>query len=220
MVTDDSEALGEALKRLELLSVVAPSAASSARLLRALRTAPRRQPTASFMPAFFARAWRRPALAIGLAAGLCALGATSVFASAGALPDSPLYAVRNARESVQTAWTWDATNRATLVAGYATSRSAQLEARARRHAGSSKPALTVLVHDIAALMRDATRAAKLAGDGAPTLVRRAGHEVEVQLQDVQQQGTLNTDENRVVTQAISQLQNDDQGQSGGQGNIP
>src|SRR6202165_819094 len=88
----------QAAMQLRQVARIAPSAARVARIRVELRRSHTREagarPTTPRLGL-----WRRPVAGLAFAMMLMALGTTSALAAPSALPDSPLYPVRNMREA-------------------------------------------------------------------------------------------------------------------------
>lgn len=104
---------------------IEPSPASVERIRLALRRVPVREAGArSTTPRL--GLWRRPVMGLAFAMLLLTLGTTSALAAPSALPDSPLYPVRNWREALQVQFAGTSARRATLYAMFAAERTMQL----------------------------------------------------------------------------------------------
>ncbi len=203
------EPLLRAAATVHQLAQVQPSSQASLRIGTALRVAARR----SAQDATPRLVSPRPAVALAIAVALATLGTTSVLASSQALPDSPLYPVRNLQEGVQVQLASNATQRATLYASFATARSGQLRHRAHNHERISPDGLATVLHDIRRLVHQANEEGHSGGPIAQSVVGRAKDQIGQQLNDVQQQGTLSEAENLSIGETIHAVQAEQQGQS-------
>jgi len=152
------------------------------------------------------RGWRRPAFALAFALGLLTLGTTSVFASSGALPDSPLYALRNFREGLQVQLAGSPGQRAVLYAGFAVERSTQLADLLRKNHSAPAPVVGSLLHDIADRAQHANREARDNGQAARHSVNEADGQIGEQLTQLQQEGDFSDSEQDSLTDTLRAVQ--------------
>jgi hypothetical protein len=199
----------QAAESVRQLAAVEPSTAAVERARTALRLAPDRKPRPFHTPGWL---WRRPAVALAFAAMLLAFGTTSVFASAGALPDSPLYAVRNLREGLQVRLAGSSAQRASLYAAFAEERSSQLSQLARDRALRSDVAGTLL-RDITTRVHQANQEAHADGPSARSAVAQVEGQIGQQLNQVQQEAGMSQDES--LKNAIREVESSQSGTAGG-----
>src|ERR1700694_3674253 len=109
--------------------------------------------------------WRRPVAGLAFAVILMALGTTSALAAPSALPDSPLYPVRNVREAVQVKLAGNAAQRAILYANFAAERATQLR-QLVGHKDVTPGVMVTLLRDIASRVHQANQEATAAGPAA------------------------------------------------------
>jgi hypothetical protein len=151
---------------------------------------------------------------MAFAVALLAFGSSSVFASAGALPDSPLYAVRNLREDLQLRLAGSPAQRASLYAGFAAERSSQFQRLALNH--TLRPEVAdALLRDISTRIHQANQEAHADGPGARSEVTQVEVQIGQQLNQVQQDGGLSGSQGESLTNAIRDVQSGQSGQSGG-----
>jgi hypothetical protein len=195
--------------QLRQVSSIEPSPAAVERIRIALRRVPAREVGArSTMPRL--GLWRRPVMALAFAVGLLTLGATSALAAPSALPDSPLYPVRNVEETMQVQLAGTPRERALLYANFAGERTKQLRALARQH-GYSADVATTLLRDIADRVHRANQEAHDDGQAAQSAVRQIEGQIGDQLTQIQQQGEFSGDTGAELTQTLRSVQS---GQSG------
>jgi hypothetical protein len=209
------EPLARAAARLRRLAAIAPSRAAVERTRLALLRAP--NPTTP-------HAWpslprlsgvsRRPALALVLALMLLALGSTTALASGAALPDSPLYSVRNLGEELLVRVAGTSGQRATLYVGFASSRTHQLRQLTHDRGSAAPNVVVTLLHDISDRVRNANQQALKDGSSARAAVAEAEAQIGQQLTDVQQQGGYTGQEGESLADTLQTVQ---AGQSGPQG---
>ncbi len=199
-------------RQLRQVSSIQPSPASVERIRLALRREPFREvgkPTSTPRVGL----WGRPAMGLAFAVMLMALGTTSALAAPSALPDSPLYSVRNWREAAQLQLAGNSAQRAMLYAGFAGERATQL-----RHLGANKtvdPAVvTTLLRDIQARVQHANQEANEDGQGARSAVQNVEGQIGNQLTEIQQQGEFSGDNAAQLTDTLRAVQSGQTGQTG------
>ena len=210
------EPLLRAADSIRRLATIPPSLAAIERTRAAIRLAPTNHELMALPVPRFLRG-RRPILALGFAVTLLAVGTTSVLASPAALPDSPLYAVRNLREDVQVRLAGTPARRAALYASFATERSAQLQQLARDRTLRPEVAGTLL-RDISTRIHQANQEAHDDGPGARSAVQQAEGQIGEQLNQIQQQGGLPGSQEESLTNAIREVQSGQSGDTGGGSN--
>jgi hypothetical protein len=201
--------------QLRQVSRIAPSPAGVERIRVALRRVPTREVGA---PSTTPRLglWRRPVAGLAFAMMLMALGTTSALAAPSALPDSPLYPVRNLREAVQVQLAGTAAQRAMLYANFAAERATQL----RRLVGRKDvtPGVVVtLLRDITSRVHQANQQAKDDGPAARSAVSQVEGQIGDQLAQVQQEGELSGNDGAQLTDTLRDVQSGQSGRSGQSG---
>jgi hypothetical protein len=201
--------------RLRQVASVEPSPASVERIRVALQRAP--QPEArvrSTAPRL--GMWRRPAMGLVFAMLLLTLGTTSALAAPSALPDSPLYSVRNWREAVQVQLAGSAAKRAVLYATFAAERTTQLHRLADGR--SADPGLvTRLLRDIEDRVHHANQEAHDDGPTARSAVRDVEWQIGNQLTQIQQQADFSGNAAAQLTETLRAVESGQSGQSGPSG---
>ena len=203
-------------RQLHQVGNIEPSPAAVERIRMALRRAPAREAGArSIIPQL--ALWRRPAMGLALAVVLLTLGTTSALAAPSALPDSPLYSVRNWRESVQVQLAGNSGQRALLYANFAGERTTQLRQLAG-HKAVDPGLLTTLLRDIAARVNRANQEAHQDGPAARSAVREVEGQIGDQLTQLQQEGEFSGDAATQLTDTLRAVQSGQSGQSGASNN--
>jgi hypothetical protein len=200
--------------RLDEIAAIEPSSAAVARV-RAALLAPAHDERRTVIGRW-PNLWGRPAMALAFAVGLLAIGTTSVFAAPGALPDSPLYAVRNFKETLQVRLASSPAERATLYASFATERSAQLRALTRNNAAEPNVVQTLL-RDIKDRIHEANQEANGDGQDARAAVQQAEGQIGSQLNQIQQEGNLPAGQDNSLTDTLNAVQSGQPGPSGQSG---
>ena len=192
------------------------SPASVERIRLALRRGPTRDvPTPSTAPRL--GLWRRPVMGLAFAILIMALGTTSALAAPSALPDSPLYPVRNLKETVQVNLAGTAAQRAMLYASFAGERATQL----RQLIGSKavdRGVVVTLLRDISARVHQANQAAHSDGPAARSAVAQVEGQIGDQLNQIQQEGEFSGGAGDQLASTIRDVQSGQAGQSGATGN--
>ena len=202
--------------QLRHVASIEPSRASVERIRIALRRAPAREvPVRSTTPqlGFF----RRPVMGLAFAVLIMALGTTSALAAPSALPDSPLYPVRNLKETVQVNLAGTAAQRAMLYASFAGERATQL----RQLIGSKavdRDVVVTLLRDISTRVHQANQAAHDDGAAARAAVAQAEGQIGEQLNQVQQEGQFSGDAGDQLASTLKDVQSGQSGQSGDNSN--
>lgn len=157
-------------------------------------------------------------MALAFAVAMLALGTTSVFASSGALPDSPLYGERNLGEGIQLQLAQTPQDRATLNARFAASRVSQLHARVQNHDMLAGDALSILLADITSRVRAAKHEARSTDQETRDQIQVAQGQIEQQLNQIQHDGDLPANQEQSIGNTVKSLQIDqNNGQSGDNG---
>jgi hypothetical protein len=208
----DLEPMLRVATRLRLVGSVEPSPASVERIRVALRRPPLREviarPTAPRLGL-----WRRPVIGLAFAVLLLTLGTTSALAAPAALPDSPLYSVRNWREAVQVQLAATSGQRAILYATFAAERSTQLH-RLTEGRAADPGVVTTLLRDIEDRVHHANQEAHDDGPAARSAVREVEGQIGNQLTQIQQQGEFSGNAGAQLTQTLNAVQSGQSGQSG------
>ena len=198
------------------VSRVAPSPAAVERIRVALRRVPTREAGA---PATTPRLgfWRRPVAGLAFATILMALGTTSALAAPSALPDSPLYPVRNMREAVQVQLAGTAARRAILYANFAAERATQLR-QLVGHKDVTPGVVVTLLRDIASRVHQANQEATADGPAARSAVSQVEGQIGEQLTQVQQEGEFSGNDGAQLTDTLRDVQSGQSGHSSGNSN--
>jgi hypothetical protein len=202
--------------QLRQVGRIEPSRAGVERIRIALRRAPARNvPVRSTTPrrAF----WPRPVVGLAFAVLIMALGTTSALAAPSALPDSPLYPVRNLTETLQVNLASTATQRAMLYASFAGERATQLRQLAG-HKAIDPSVVVTLLRDITARVHQANQAAHNDGAAARSAVAQVEGQIGDQLNQIQQEGEFSGDAGNQLANTIRDVQTGQSGQSGDNSN--
>jgi hypothetical protein len=201
--------------RLREIAAIEPSPVAVARVRMALlAAAPAARPAVGGLRL---NLWPRPAAALAFAMMLLAIGTTSVFASPSALPDSPLYAIRNVKETLQVQLAGTKAQRARLYASFAAERSAQLRAVTRTKQVTDASVLQTLLRDITDRVHEANLAATGDGQDARSAVQQAEAQIGSQLNQIQQEGNFPANQEDSLTNTLRAVQSGQTGQSGPSG---
>ena len=210
------EPMLRAAQQLHRVGNIEPSPAAVERIRLALLRAPVRDgATRPIMPQF--GLWRRPATGLAFAVVLLALGTSSALAAPSALPDSPLYSVRNWRESVQVQLAGNSRQRAVLYANFAGERTTQLRQIAG-HKAVDPGLVTTLLRDITARVQRANQEAHDDGQAAQSALRGVEGQIGDQLSQLQQEGEFSGDAAAQLTDTLRVVQSGQSGQSGASNN--
>jgi hypothetical protein len=213
------EPMLRAAMQIRRVGTIAPSPASVERIRIALRRVPAREIGARATAPRLGL-WRRPVMGLAFAVMVLALGTTSALAAPSALPDSPLYSVRNWRESVQVQLAGNSAQRATLYATFAAERTTQLR-RLAEHRAVDPGVATTLLRDIEDRLHHANQEAHNDGPSARSTVRDIEGQIGDQLAQIQQQGEISGNAGAQLTQTLRSVQSGQSGSdsnSGGNGN--
>ncbi|MDQ6713902.1 MAG: DUF5667 domain-containing protein [Candidatus Dormibacteraeota bacterium] len=209
------ESLVRVAQRLHQVSTVQPSPASVERIRVALRRVPVREvERRSSAPRL--GLWRRPVTGLAFAVVLMALGTSSALAAPSALPDSPLYPVRNMREAVQVKLAGNPALRAKLYATFAGERAMQLGGLV--HKAVAPGLVATLLRDIESRVHQANQEARADGPDALSAVREVEGQIGNQLTEIQQQGEFSGDDAAQLTDTLRAVQSEQSGQSGDSSN--
>jgi hypothetical protein len=201
--------------QLRQVARIAPSPARVERIRVELRRVPTREVGArSTTPRL--GLWRRPVAGLAFAMLLMALGTTSALAAPSALPDSPLYPVRNMREAVQVQLAGTAAQRAILNANFAAERTTQLR-RLVGHKDVTPGVVVTLLRDITSRVHQANQEAKNDGPAARSAVSQVEGQIGDQLTQVQQEGEFSGNDGAQLTDTLRDVQSGQSRQSGASG---
>jgi hypothetical protein len=218
-VSDSSlQPMLEVALQLRQVSRISPSPASVERIRVALRRVPTREREVgarSTTPKL--GLWRRPVAGLAFATMLMALGTTSALAAPSALPDSPLYPVRNVREAVQVQFASTAAQRAMLYANFAAERATQLR-RLVGHKDVAAGVVGTLLRDITSRVHQANQEARDDGPAAQSAVREVEGQIGDQLSQIQQEGEFSGNDGAQLTDTLRAVQSGQLGQSGDSSN--
>lgn len=186
-------------KRLHQIGAIGPSAAAVQRT----RLAPLR---ASVPEVGHSRAWwPKLATAVPLAIVLMTVGTVTTFTAPSALPDSPLYAVRNLRETIEIQLAGTPAGRAELDVAFAQQRADQLIGVT--HAGGASPVVvSTLLRDISSRLHAADAAAQEDGPAARAALQHAEGQIDTELTQLHDSGTLSPDATQQLDNAIHDVQ--------------
>jgi hypothetical protein len=199
-------------QQLRQIGNIEPSPAAVERIRMALRRAPAREAGArSTTPRL--GLWRRPVMGLGFAVVLLTLGTTSALAAPSALPNSPLYPVRNLREAVQVQLAGTPAQRAMLYANFAGERTTQLRGLAGNK-GVDPSLVAALLRDITARVHQANQEAHDDGPAARSAVGKVEGQIGDQLTQIQQQGEFSGDNAAQLTDTLRAVQSGRSGQTG------
>ncbi|MDQ6710692.1 MAG: DUF5667 domain-containing protein, partial [Candidatus Dormibacteraeota bacterium] len=199
------------MSRLQEVGAVKPSAASVNRI-RATLLQPSTTLPVGGRPGR-AVTWRRPAYALAFAVALLALGTTSVFASGTALPDSPLYSVRNLREDVQVRLAGTPAGRASLYATFAGERATQLQVLVHK-SGEPVSVVGTLLRDISDRLHHANQEAREDGPESRAAVRQANQQIGQELTQLQQEGDFTGNNGQQAAATLQAVQSEQSGDAG------
>jgi hypothetical protein len=198
--------------QLRHVGTIQPSPAGVQRIRVALRRVPAREVVGgSTTPRI--GLWRRPVAGLAFAVALMAIGTTSALAAPSALPDSPLYPVRNMREAVQVKLAGNPAQRAMLYATFASERATQL-GRLVATKAAAPGLVTTLLRDIEARVHQANQEAQVDGPAARSAVREVEGQIGNQLTQIQQEGEFSGNAGAQLTQTLNAVQSGEAGQSG------
>jgi len=149
--------------------------------------------------------WPKLVTAVPLAIVLMIIGTVAALAAPAALPDSPLYGLRNLRETVELQLAGTPARRAALGIGFAQQRADQL--LGLTHAkGSSPMVVSTLLRDISSRTRAAEAEAHDEGPAARTALQDAEAQIETELTQLHDSGTLSPDATQQLENTIHDVQ--------------
>ncbi|HKV31952.1 MAG TPA: DUF5667 domain-containing protein [Candidatus Dormibacteraeota bacterium] len=201
--------------QLRQVGRIAPSPARVERIRVALRRVPAREVGASSTTAR-PGLWRRPVAGLAFAMMLMALGTTSALAAPSALPDSPLYPVRNMREAVQVQLAGTAAQRAMLYANFAAERATQLRGLVG-HKDVTPGVVVTLLQDITSRVHQANQEARDNGPAARSAVSQVEGQIGDQLSQIQQEGEFSGNDGAQLSDTLRDVQSGQSGPSGPSG---
>lgn len=173
-------------KRLHQVGAIAPSAAAVERIRLTLLRASVPELRHS------RRGWPQLATAVSLAIVLLTVGTVAAVAAPSALPDSPLYGLRNLREAVEIRLAGTPARRAALDVGFARQRVDQLVAITG--AGTTSPmVVSTLLRDISSRIHTADGEVHDDGAAARAALQPAEGQIETELTQLQDSATLSPD---------------------------
>jgi HPt (histidine-containing phosphotransfer) domain-containing protein len=195
----DLDPLLAMVNRLHQIGAIGPSAAAVQRTRLALLRA-------SVPEVRHARAWwPKLATAVPLAIVLMTVGTVTTFAAPSALPDSPLYAVRNLRETIEIQLAGTPARRAELDVAFAQQRTDQL-VRLTHANGGSPMAVSTLLRDISSRVHAADAAAREDGAAARAALQQAERQIDTDLTQLHDSGTLSPDASQQLDNTIHDVQ--------------
>ena len=181
-----------------------PSVATDLRIKAAIRGRAARAPAVRSEPGLM---WRRPALALALAVGANAAAVASVFAAGDALPSSPLYPIRTAREQVQLFLATNAGERAQLHMQFAMERTTQLEALVKQSTRDTKD-VHKLLDDIHLDADQATAEIESSPPQAAVEVEQTAAQIDQQLEEVSTNADLTPAESQQLADTTQAVESD------------
>jgi hypothetical protein len=170
-------------KRLHQIGAIGPSAAAVQRTRLALLRASVPEVGHSRMW------WPKLATAVPLAIVLMIAGTVAAFAAPSALPDSPLYGLRNLREAIEIQLAGTPARRAALDIAFAQQRADQL-VRLAHLKGASPMVVSTLLHDISSRTRAADAEAREDGAAARAALLHSEGQMESELKQLHDSQTL------------------------------
>jgi uncharacterized protein DUF5667 len=186
-------------KRLHAIGAMAPSPTAVQRIRVAIRqaAAPETRPSRTW--------WPRLATAVPVAIVLMVAGTVTALAAPSALPDSPLYAVRGVRETLQIRLAGTPAERASLYATFAQQRADQLR-RIARAKDASPQVVTTLLRDISSQIHSADAEARDAPKDTRAAIHGLEGQIESDLTQVQSGDTLSPDASQQLNTTIHDVQ--------------
>jgi hypothetical protein len=186
-------------KRLHQVGAIGPSAAAIQRTRLALLRA-------SVPEVGHSRAWwPKLATAVPLAIVLMTVGTLTTFAAPLALPDSPLYGLRNLREGIEIKLAGTPARRAAVDVAFAQQRADQL-VRLTHAGGASPMVVSTLLRDISSRVHAADAAAQEDGPAARAALQRAEGQLDTELTQLHDSGTLPPDATQQLDHTIHDVQ--------------
>jgi uncharacterized protein DUF5667 len=186
-------------KRLHEIGAIGPSAAAIQRTRLALLRA-------SVPEAGHSRNWwPKLATAVPLAIVLMIVGTVTTFAAPSALPDSPLYGLRNLREGIEIQLAGTPARRAALDVAFAQQRADQLVGLTRA-GGASPVVVSTLLADVSSRVRAADAAAHEDGPAARAAVQQAEGQIDTELTTLHDSGSLSPSATQQLDNTIHDVQ--------------
>jgi hypothetical protein len=195
----DPDPLVAMAKRLHQVGAIGPSAAAVQRTRLALLRA-------SVPEVGHSRGWwPKLATAAPLAIVLLTVGTVTTFAAPSALPDSPVYGLRNLREAIEIQLAGTPARRAALDVAFAQQRADQLVGLTR--AGGASPVVVgTLLADVSSRVRAADAAAHEDGPAARAALQQAEGQIDTELTTLHDSGTLSPSATRQLDNTIHDVQ--------------
>jgi hypothetical protein len=185
-------------KRLHQIGAIAPSAAGIQRTRLALLRA-------SVPEVGHSRAWWPKLATVPLAIVLMTVGTLTTFAAPSALPDSPLYGLRNLREGIEIQLAGTPARRAALDVAFAQQRADQLVGLTRA-GGASPVVVSALLRDVSSRVHAADAAAQEDGAAARAALQRAEGQIDTELTQLHDSVTLSPDATQQLDNTIHDVQ--------------
>jgi len=186
-------------KRLHQIGAIGPSAAATQRTRMALLRA-------SVPEVRHSRAWwPKVATAVPLAIVLMTVGTVTTFAAPSALPDSPLYGLRNLREGIEIQLAGTPARRAALDIAFAQQRADQL-VRLTQANSASPMVVSTLLRDISSRVHAADAAAQEDGPAARAALQRVEGQIDNELTQLHNSGTLSPSATQQLDNTIHDVQ--------------
>jgi hypothetical protein len=136
---------------------------------------------------------------------LMIIGTIAAFAAPSALPDSPLYAVRNLREALEVRLGATSGQRSSLYLNFAQQRADQL-VHVARGKGASPTVISDLLRDLASRTHAADAEARDEGAAARAALQHAEGQIETELTQLRASDTLSPDANQQLDTTIRDVQ--------------
>jgi hypothetical protein len=143
-----------------------------------------------------------------LAIVLIVVGTLTALAAPSALPDSPLYGVRNAREALEIRLAGSPAQRAALYVAFAQQRADQLR-RVTGVNGASPTVIRSLLGDIDRRISAANAEAHQEGANARAALQQSEGQIENELTQIQNSATLSPEVRQQVDTTIHDVQSSD-----------
>jgi len=195
----DLDPLLAVAKRLQEIGAMAPSPAAVQRVRLALRrgSVPESRPSRTW--------WPRLATAMPVAIVLMVISTLTALAAPSALPDSPLYGVRNVRETLEVRLAGTPAQRAALYVTFARQRADQLR-RLTRVTGASSTVISTLLRDISSRVAAANGEAREDGAAARAALQPSEGQIETELTQIQNSATLSPDGEQQLDTTIQDVE--------------
>lgn len=198
-IDQDLDPLLAMAKRLHQIGAIGPSAAAVQRTRLALLRA-------SVPEAGHSRNWwPKLATPVPLAIVLMTVGTVTTFAAPSALPDSPLYSVRNLREAIEIQLARTPARRAELHVAFAQQRADQLVGLTHAK-GASPMVVSTLLRDISSRIHAADAEAHDDGAAARAALQHAEGQIDTELTQLHDSATLSPDATQQLENTIHDVQ--------------